>query len=143
MQTTFGTFTINFYQNMMTFGSSFPHIKVMKKNSPQKHFFRHKVRHILVKKLLLFTLQMNYIYWKRRTMTVASQRMFGILERWNNNQVAPSLSKPHELSYRSKCLDIYLFEFVNFATMICLLLRRLLDEECQYEGISFSSSQPS
>ena len=34
-------------------------------------------------------------------MTVAVQRMFGILERWNNNQVTPSLSKPHELSYRS------------------------------------------
>ena len=34
-------------------------------------------------------------------MTVAFQRMFGILKRWNNNQVTPSLSKPHELSYRS------------------------------------------
>ena len=34
-------------------------------------------------------------------MTVAFQRMFGILERWNNNQGTPSLSKPHELSYRS------------------------------------------
>ena len=34
-------------------------------------------------------------------MTVAFQRMFGILERWNNNQVTPSLSKPYELSYRS------------------------------------------
>ena len=34
-------------------------------------------------------------------MTVAFQRMFGILERWNNNQITPSLSKPHELSYRS------------------------------------------
>ena len=33
-------------------------------------------------------------------MTVAFQRMFGILERWNNNQVTPSLRKPHELSYR-------------------------------------------
>ena len=33
-------------------------------------------------------------------MTVAFQRMFGILKRWNNNQVTPSLSKPHELSYR-------------------------------------------
>ena len=33
-------------------------------------------------------------------MTVAFQRMFIILERWNNNQVTPSLSKPHELSYR-------------------------------------------
>ena len=26
--------------------------------------------------------------------------MFGILERWNNNQITPSLIKPHELSYR-------------------------------------------
>ena len=34
-------------------------------------------------------------------MTVAFQRMFGILERWNNNQVTTSLSKPHELSYGS------------------------------------------
>ena len=42
--------TINFHQNMMTFGSSFLYIKVMKKNSPQKHFFWHKVRHIWVKK---------------------------------------------------------------------------------------------
>ena len=25
----------------------------------------------------------------------------GILEQWNNNEVTPSLSKPHELSYRS------------------------------------------
>ena len=37
-------------------------------------------------------------------MTVAFQRMFGILERWNNNQVAPSLSEPHELSYRFNTL---------------------------------------
>ena len=34
-------------------------------------------------------------------MTVPFQRMFGILERWNNNLVTPSLSKPYELSYRS------------------------------------------
>ena len=34
-------------------------------------------------------------------MTVAFQCMFRILERWNNNQVTPSLSKPHELIYRS------------------------------------------
>ena len=34
-------------------------------------------------------------------MTVAFQRMFGILGRWNNNQITPSLSKRHELSYRS------------------------------------------
>ena len=32
-------------------------------------------------------------------MTVAFQRMFGILERWNNNQVTPSLNKPHELNF--------------------------------------------
>ena len=37
-------------------------------------------------------------------MTVAVQRMFGILERWNNNQVAPSISKPHEISYRSNSI---------------------------------------
>ena len=30
--------------------------------------------------------------------------MFGILERWNNNQVTSSLSKQHELSYRSNIL---------------------------------------
>ena len=34
-------------------------------------------------------------------MTVAFQRMSGILERSNNNQVMPSLIKPHELSYGS------------------------------------------
>ena len=104
-------FTINFHQNTMTFVSSFLHINVTKKNSPQKHFFRHKVRHIWVKKkLLLFTLQMNDIYWKRRTVVVAFQRMFGILERWNNNQVTPSLSKPHELSYISNiCKYTYLY----------------------------------
>ena len=34
-------------------------------------------------------------------MTVAFKRMFGILGRWNNNQVTLSLSKPHELSYSS------------------------------------------
>ena len=33
-------------------------------------------------------------------MTVAFQRMFGILKRWNDNQVTPSLTKPHELRYR-------------------------------------------
>ena len=31
-------------------------------------------------------------------MTVAFQRMFGILERWNNNQVTPSLRKLHKLT---------------------------------------------
>ena len=41
-------------------------------------------------------------------MTVAFQRIFRIMERWNNNQVTPSLSKPHELSYRSNTLGWYL-----------------------------------
>ena len=39
-------------------------------------------------------------------MTVAFQRMFGILGRWNNSQVTPSLSKPHELSYRSNIINL-------------------------------------
>ena len=39
-------------------------------------------------------------------MTVAFQRMFGILEQWNNNQFTPSLNKPHELSYRSNSLEL-------------------------------------
>ena len=43
-------------------------------------------------------------------MTVAFQRMFGILERWNNNQVTPSLRKPHELSYRSNISIKIFFE---------------------------------
>ena len=37
-------------------------------------------------------------------MTVSFQRMFGILERCNNNQVTPSLSKPHGLRYRSNII---------------------------------------
>ena len=37
-------------------------------------------------------------------MKVAFQRIFGILERGNNNQITPSLSKPHELSYRSNTI---------------------------------------
>ena len=41
-------------------------------------------------------------------MTVAIQRMFGILERWNNNQVTPFLSKPHELSYRFNTIVEYM-----------------------------------
>ena len=39
VQTTFGTFA----------RLEHVHYKVMKRNSPQKHFFRHKVRHIWVK----------------------------------------------------------------------------------------------
>ena len=44
-------------------------------------------------------------------MTVAFQRMLGILERWNNNQVTPSLSKPHELSYRFNII-LFIFRFI-------------------------------
>ena len=40
-------------------------------------------------------------------MTVAFQHMFGILKRWNNNQVMLSLSKPDELSYRPNIQDVY------------------------------------
>ena len=46
-------------------------------------------------------------------MTVAFKRMFGILERWNNNQVTPSLSKPHELSYRSNKKKVF-NDFITF-----------------------------
>ena len=57
-------------------------------------------------------------------MTVAFQRMFRILERWNNIQVTPSLSKRHELSYRSNRfiqeffgkLKIHIAEKVDFVT---------------------------
>ena len=84
----------------------------MKKNSPQKHFQAQSSTYASEKKLLLFTLQMNDIYWKRRTMTVDFQRTFGILERWKNNQVTASLSKPHELSYRSNT-SITTFFFVE------------------------------
>ena len=45
-------------------------------------------------------------------MTAAFQRMFGILERWNHNQVTPSLSKPHELSYRSNISNLHCITFV-------------------------------
>ena len=45
-------------------------------------------------------------------MTVAFQRMFGILEPWNNNQVTTSLSKPHELSYRSNNIIKYLYIYL-------------------------------
>ena len=39
-------------------------------------------------------------------MAVAFQRMFGILERWNNNQATLPLRKPHELSYRYNIIII-------------------------------------
>ena len=51
-------------------------------------------------------------------MTVAFQHMFRILERWNNNQVTPSLSKPHELSYRSN-----IFEVIGMALRALLLIK--------------------
>ena len=62
-------------------------------------------------------------------MTVAFQLMIGILERWNNNQVTPSLSKPHELSYRSnkfttfsKYLPHFLFalDYLTSHTTVCV-----------------------
>ena len=46
-------------------------------------------------------------------MTVAFQRMFGILERWNTNQVTPSLSKPHELSYTSNTSSRIIIKFTT------------------------------
>ena len=46
-------------------------------------------------------------------MKVAFQRMFWIFERWNINQVTPSLSKPHELSYRSNKLNTKSREMEN------------------------------
>ena len=45
-------------------------------------------------------------------MTIAFQRMFGILYRWNKNQVMPSLSKPHELSYRSNIICEFIINFI-------------------------------
>ena len=53
-------------------------------------------------------------------MTVAFQRMFGILERWNNNQVTPSLSKLQELSYTSNS-DMYSNSVLNNIFFIVLL----------------------
>ena len=111
VQTTFGTFAQlehvhhqlppkydDFWQHFYSYWSNEDEL-------PAKTLFQaQSSTYLSEKQLLLFTLQMNGIYWKRRTMTVAFQRMFGILERWNNNQVAPSLSKPHELSYRSNTI---------------------------------------
>ena len=55
-------------------------------------------------------------------MTVAFQRRFGILERWYNNQVTPSISKPHELSYRSNNMQERLdtiFKTLKLTIKIC------------------------
>ena len=76
----------------------------MKKKLPAKTLFQAKNSTYLTEKKFIFKLydiQMNDIYWKRHTMIVAFQRMFGISEGYNNNQVTPSLSKAHELSCRS------------------------------------------
>ena len=43
--------------------------------------------------------------------------MFGILERWNNNQVTPSLSKPHELSYRSNICSTFILRELQFTSI--------------------------
>ena len=54
-------------------------------------------------------------------MTVAFQRMFRILERWNNNQVTPSLSKPHELSYRSNTRTAKIMTEIKYEKLkICI-----------------------
>ena len=61
-------------------------------------------------------------------MTVAFQRMFGILERWNNNKFTQSLSKPRELSYRSNTLMCHrrVSETLRLSLLSCeLLLRKL------------------
>ena len=55
-------------------------------------------------------------------MTVAFQRMFGILQRWNNNQGTPSLSKPHDLSYRSNRQKQFFLEYIR----IYFCLRRTI-----------------
>ena len=71
-------------------------------------------------------------------MTVAFQRMFRILERWNNNQVTPSLSKPHELSYRSNTCQptktILLTTFQDEST-----LGHTLDDSYYLRGYLFFS----
>ena len=57
-------------------------------------------------------------------MTVAFQRMFRILERWNNNQVTSSLSKQHELSYRSNNIKMYkIGKFGSIRVLRVLLLQ--------------------
>ena len=108
MQTTFGTFfqLEHVHHKLPTkyddFLQPFSSYWSNEEELPARTLFQEQSStYLSEKKLLFFTLQMNDIYWKRRTMTVAFQRLFGILERWNNNQVSPSLSKPHELSYRS------------------------------------------
>ena len=58
-------------------------------------------------------------------MTVAFQRMFGILERWNNNQVTPSLSKPHELSYRPKTFSAYIPRFLKHNNVDSRIIKKL------------------
>ena len=106
VQTTFGTFAQleHVYHNLPPkyddFRQQFSSYQCNEEELPAKTRSEAQSSTYLSKnKLLLFTLQMNDTYWKRHTMIVAFQRMFGILERWNNNQVTPSLSKPHQLSY--------------------------------------------
>ena len=61
-------------------------------------------------------------------MTVAFQRMFGILERWNNNQVTPSLGKPHELSYRSIHIYFNKNRKLNLSSLLSVIKSRILDQ---------------
>ena len=83
---------------MMTFGSSLLRIKVIKKNSTQKLFQAQSLTYLSEKNFCC--LRFKWMTYTEKNAH-AFQRMFGILERWNNNQVMPSLSKPHGLSYRS------------------------------------------
>ena len=62
-------------------------------------------------------------------MTIAFQRMFGILERWNNNRVTPSLSKPHELSYRSNTIYTILTENLGKKKVCARFVPHQLNED--------------
>lgn len=65
------------------------HTKVMKKSFP---FLGTNLDIFEWKKYMLFTLQINGIYWKRPARIVAFQRMFGILEQRISNRVTPLLA---------------------------------------------------
>ena len=59
-------------------------------------------------------------------MTVAFQRMFGILERWNNNQVTPSYSKPPELSYASNIKTYFKVNNNDLTTIVTSVIHKNL-----------------
>ena len=73
----------------------------MKKNSPQKHFFRHKVRHIWLKKLLLLTLVNEWhIYWKRLTRQKLSN---ACSEHWNSYVISWQTALAIQLILNGDC----------------------------------------